>query len=338
MVTFLYIHQFLSHVLCFPVLIVSQDCKWISENNRCHNVRDNKHVGKEFCPKSCGYCDIWHEPWQPSPTRKPTPGSCHNSVDPNYYCYHDKEEQRRIKIHFTNCNPKPKDWIGIYDAHHGPLGDYREWWGNSYTWKNACGSRFCDYPTERGSVHFSGWWTDLKAGEYRAYLFHDNGYHVKASSSTFTIKNCGHRPPTTKPNAPTRKPNAPTRRPSTPTRKPIPYCHSSVEVEKYCYKDQYPQKIKIVLKNCQPQPKDWIGIYKVRHGYLGKTQDWWGSSFMWQFACGSKNCDSRNGDGTLYFEDWWSSLEDGQYKVYLFDNDSYEVKAASNTFRVGHCY
>lgn len=324
-----------------------KDCKWIYVNNRCHTVRDGKHVGTEFCPKSCGHCHDWH---QPSPTKKPTSVACHNSLDLNNYCYENKKTDK-IVIDITNCDPTSKDWIGIYDAHYGSLGDNRKWWGDSYMWKFVCESNSCEHLIEKSTIHFNSWWVDLKDGEYKAYLFEDDGYHVKASSKKFKVGNCNNRPPTRKPriptrkpriptrkpNPPTRKPSTPTKKPITPTKKPISYCHSSVEVEKHCYKNNFPKKIKFLLKNCHPQPKDWIGIYNVRHGQLGNTQNWWGNSLNWQFACGSQKCDYRNADGTLYFEDWWSTLKGGQYKVYLFANNSFEVKALSNTFSISHC-
>jgi hypothetical protein len=33
-----------------------KDCGWIAKNDRCDRVKNGQHVGKEYCPYSCGYC------------------------------------------------------------------------------------------------------------------------------------------------------------------------------------------------------------------------------------------------------------------------------------------
>jgi hypothetical protein len=349
-------------------------------------------VGIEYCPHSCGHCDDddWHEP---SPTKKPT-SYCHSSVEVALNCYEDHEPEK-LRVHFENCHPESKDWIGIYEVRDGNLGNTLEWWGNSFTWKFTCGSKKCNYSDEYGTLRFKEWWEDLRDVEYKAYLFDTNGYDVKASSDVFKIGDCNNHPsptrspsspsrspsspnsspssptkspssptrspssptklpssptrspssptkspssPTRSPSSPTKSPSPPTRSPSSPTKKPTSYCHSSMEVDSYCYKDHHPTTLKFFLNNCNPDAKDWIGIYKVRHGYLGNTLEWWGNSFMWQFTCGSKTCNYHETEGTLYFEDWWSSLTDGEYKVHLFHNNGFDVKASSDTFKVGNCY
>ena len=123
-----------------------------------------------------------------------------------------------------------------------------------------------------------------------------------------------------------------------PTKKPTSYCHTKVEVEHYCYKDHKPIKLEVSFTNCHPEPKDWIGIYKVQHGKLGQTLEWWGDSYMWKFTCGSRNCEDAEKYGSLSFSTWWNDLEDGQYRAYLFENDGFHVKGSSETFKVGHCY
>lgn len=37
-----------------------KDCEWIADNDRCDRVKDGHHVGKEYCPYSCGYCFVDH--------------------------------------------------------------------------------------------------------------------------------------------------------------------------------------------------------------------------------------------------------------------------------------
>ena len=249
----------------------------------------------------------------------PIPSYCHNSVEVARYCYEDHHPEK-LKVYFENCHPEEKDWIGIYEAHHGYLGDTAQWWGNSFMWQFACGSKQCHHPEDKGTLFFSNWWSDLENGKYKAYLFDNNSYHVKASSDTFEVGRCKNH------------------RPSPPTRKPTSHCRSSIEVASHCYSSRHPLKLRMFFENCHPKEKDWIGIYEAHHGHLGNTLKWWGNSFMWQFACGSKTCSYREHEGTLYFEDWWSSLDNGKYKAYLFDNNGYEVKAVSDTFEVGYCH
>jgi hypothetical protein len=184
-------------------------------------------------------------------------------------------------------------------------------------WQFTCGTKTCNHPEDEGTLSFGHWWESLNDGNYKAYLFEDDTYHVKASSDVFEVGHCDDHP--------------------SPTRKPTTSCHSSVEVDNYCYKDHYPTKLKIDFENCRPEPRDWIGIYRVRHGYEGKAAEWWGDSILWKFACGSKECHFEEKDGTLFFEDWWQVLKDGEYRAYLFEDDSYHVKASSETFDVDHC-
>ena len=274
-----------------------------------------------------------HKP-TPKPTHKPTSSSCHSSVDLDRYCYDDEEHHpETLTVHFENCHPEDKDWIGIYKSKDGQT---MEWSSHSYMWKYACGSKDCDYSEDFGTIHFRSWWEDLDGGDYKVYLFEDNGYHVKASSDEFEVGDCGYRKPTRKPTyyrKPTKKPT------KKPTRKPNSYeCRSSVEVEQYCYEGQHPQKLEVSFKNCHPASKDWIGIYHVQHGHLGQTLQWWGNSFMWKFTCGSKKCYYPEDYGAVYFGSWWNDLSNGQYKAYLFEDDGYRVKASSETFKVGNCW
>ena len=328
-----------------------KDCHWIYKYNRCDRVLKNgKKVGIEYCPHSCGHCDDDdYKSKKPtkrptkrptrnpsSPTHKPT-SKCHSTVDINRYCYDgDDHRPEVIRVHFENCHPEKEDWIGIYKSYKGDLGQTREWWGNSFLWKYACGSISCEHAESSGTIRFREWWDDLEDGEYKAYLFEDDSYHVKASSDEFEVGDCGHRKPTKKPTShPTPSHPTPTKK---PTKKPTSYCHNSVEVEQYCYKDHYPSKLEVFFENCHPESKDWIGIYEVQHGKLGQTRAWWGNSYLWMFTCGSRKCDHPEDYGTLYFGEWWSVLMDGQYRAYLFEDDSFHVKASSETFKVGHCY
>lgn len=355
-----------------------QDCQWVYDNDHCDHEQDGEHIGKYYCPYTCDYCGDWHEPSptkkptrkptsptrkptrkptkrptkrptrkpssptrQPSsptrrpttPTRRPTSKPSCSSVEVARQCYDIGDYfPEKVTVYFENCNAVPKDWIGIYEVQYGSLGQTLEWWGNSYMWKFACGSRSCTYAEDYGTVNFSNWWNKLSdGGEYKAYLFQDDGYRVKASSDSFEVGHCnGNRP-----SSPTRSPS----RPTSPTRSPTSWsCRSSVEVEQYCYKNRHPSRIEVTFENCHPTTKDWIGIYEVKHGSLGETLAWWGDSYMWKFLCGSDSCNQKEEYGTLFFDDWWMDLDNGQYRAYLFENDGYHVKAFSETFKVGNCY
>ena len=241
-------------------------------------------------------------------------------MDVEKKCYDDYDVDN-LKVFFKNCHPHATDWIGIYEAHHNEeLGNTEEWWGKSFMWQKTCGSKYCDFRKEEGTVEYETWWSDLRNGDYRAYLFEEDGYHVKSKSQSFRVGNCDSWN-----KEPTRKP--------TSSACPRP---SSVKVDRYCYRDRQPNTIKVHFDNCHPVKKDWIGIYKAHHhrNYVS-TLSWWGNSYMWMFACGSKKCNFKTEEGTLIFEDWWSSLDDGEYKAYLFSDNGYDVKAESELFKVG---
>jgi hypothetical protein len=50
-----------------------KDCSWIADHDRCERVKNGKHVGKEYCPYSCGYCNV------------PSPSQCDDDDDYRYY-------------------------------------------------------------------------------------------------------------------------------------------------------------------------------------------------------------------------------------------------------------
>eukprot|EP00536_Pseudo-nitzschia_multiseries_P010012 jgi/Psemu1/288837/fgenesh1_pg.293_\ len=301
-----------------------KDCSWVSNYGRCNMHKNGKHVGEYYCPQSCGYCDHWKP--TSKPTSKPISSPCQGDVNVDRFCYGDTDIED-IKVFFKNCNSHRTDWVGIYEPHHNTnLGDTKDWWGNPYMWQFTCGSKNCDYKKDEGTLHFRDWWFSLQPGEYRAYLFGERGFDVKAKSLSFKIGNCNDWN-----DKPTRKPTA---KPTSSA-----YCNkpSSVKVDEQCYKDKHPEKLKVFFENCRPEGKDWIGVFQSHnHRTYVSTEAWWGASYLWMYACGSQNCNSKTDGGTLYFNNWWSYLNDGEYKAYLFKNDGYEVKAESETFKVGN--
>jgi len=282
-----------------------KDCSWVSKNNRCDDYRNDVCVGDYYCPRSCGRCSS-------------TP--CQGDLSLERYCYGENDVDD-INVFFKNCNAQPSDWVGIYNPHYNTnYGNTQSWWGSPYMWQYTCGSTDCDFEKDEGTLCFEDWWFSLQPGEYRAYLFGDHGYNVKAESHTFKISNCNGN------GNPTRK----------PTRMPTPsHCPSSVQTEELCYKNRYPEKLRVFFDNCHPEGRDWIGIFQSHnHKNYGTTQAWWGESYLWTYACGSQNCNSNTGGGTINFDSWWSKLEAGSYKAYLFKNDGYQIKAESEIFHV----
>jgi len=162
-----------------------KDCHWVLEYGKCESSADGKHVGKEYCPKSCGYCDEYHP--TPSPVKKPThaptpaPVYCQNHVEVEEHCYDDTDGT--IIVTFTSCNPVAKDWVGIFheDA-KGLNGD------TLLLWQFTCGGQHCSTAYEHGRLFFDDWYLALDEGKYVAYLFKDDSYEVKATSDYFYVK------------------------------------------------------------------------------------------------------------------------------------------------------
>jgi hypothetical protein len=57
-----------------------KDCFWVRDNNHCDRYDEGKHIGREFCRKSCDWCDYHTK----KPTRRPTPSPHHNQNDDHW--------------------------------------------------------------------------------------------------------------------------------------------------------------------------------------------------------------------------------------------------------------
>jgi len=163
-----------------------------------------------------------------------TPGKdhCTNNLEVVRTCY-DWSGPAKIDVKVTNCIPKGRDWIAIYKADTG----YNEvgydkgfgYWGHAYDWKFLCGNQACNFPISSNTNSFLNWWNNelLVDGDYRIYLFRDDGFRVDAVSESFTIKNkyhyCGGSPshPTPHP-ASSPKPNPSHKPASSPKPNPSP--------------------------------------------------------------------------------------------------------------------
>ena len=121
-------------------------------------------------------------------------------------------------------------------------------------------------------------------------------------------------------------------------------CQFIVETEQSCYDWSSVGWVRVRLQNCDQQGLDWIAIYRSRSGEVGKDKGYgyWGNSFDWQYTCGTRLCNAPVRNGFNYFDYWWDKLPDGEFRVYLFSDNGYRVKAASAPFTVrnyhGYCY
>jgi hypothetical protein len=63
-----------------------KDCFWVRDNNHCDRYDEGKHIGREFCRKSCDWCDYHSNTRRPTkkPTRRPTPSPHHNQNDDHW--------------------------------------------------------------------------------------------------------------------------------------------------------------------------------------------------------------------------------------------------------------
>jgi len=137
-------------------------------------------------------------------------------VETTASCY-ERNSREDIDVIFGSCNSDRDDWIGIYPAYDPPYGTSYNWWGNSEAWIYLCGRQSrCNNRVSTGDVDFDN---DFNVGTYKAYLFDNNGYRVKAASPAFRIGNCN---PTDAPVSPTVAPVEPTDAPVDPTEAPTP--------------------------------------------------------------------------------------------------------------------
>jgi hypothetical protein len=121
--------------------------------------------------------DLSTESPTPDPTDSPTPEpstmGCLTQIATSQACYTQGDP---IEVYFTNCDPAPSDWIGIYrnpdELDPTNLDDPR-------LWVYACGSRDCSDQAFSNRIIFAVDW--LPAGTYGTFLTRD------ADSAPYTV-------------------------------------------------------------------------------------------------------------------------------------------------------
>jgi hypothetical protein len=121
------------------------------------------------------------------PTASPTPrpsGCTTAGISRDKDCYSTGDD---IIASFTNCNPAPDDWIGVYPASADPnnLGD-----PNNSLWVWLCGSKSsCDSSVDAGTVTFEN---AGEVGKFKIYLVRrisGGPYSAYAESESFEVGN-----------------------------------------------------------------------------------------------------------------------------------------------------
>ncbi len=129
--------------------------------------------------------------FQPSSVEAESRHSCNSNI----YLYRDCVDQEgddRLWIHTTNCYPKSLDWVGIFHdtgVEEKGKNKGRDYWINAgvYDWKFVCGSKHCSTAYKYKDNYFEIDWDKLESGDYKVYLFYNDGYYVKEESETITI-------------------------------------------------------------------------------------------------------------------------------------------------------
>jgi len=103
-------------------------------------------------------------------------------------CY-GPDDTSPIEFTFKNecIKPKKKDWIAIF-----PADEEQDDFEYEYEelWTYLCGSqKKCKKKEKSGTVSIADWITNdqTPSGEYKAYLFKENKYTIKAETGVFTI-------------------------------------------------------------------------------------------------------------------------------------------------------
>lgn len=130
----------------------------------------------------------------------------------------DRKDRDYIKVWTKNCRPYRRDWIGLHkDTGRREVGRSRGeyYWKDTDDWMHVCGSKNIDYCDAWYKKYnwFDEYRDKLSTGNYKFYLFSNDGYYVKAESETFRVEKSGKCSDTEEPTySPTESPTpAPTR-------------------------------------------------------------------------------------------------------------------------------
>jgi hypothetical protein len=138
----------------------------------------------------CTECTPTPAPVTQSPTERPSPSPtvCVPQIEFVADCIDIGQE---IEVRFTNCNPRPDDWIGLYskDADMTRLGP-------ALLWSWACGDQSCNEAAKSGTVVFDassigppdGTWP-VERNDYYVYMIRrDSGGPYSAYAETSKMK------------------------------------------------------------------------------------------------------------------------------------------------------
>ncbi len=106
--------------------------------------------------------------------------------------------------------------------------------------------------------------------------------------------------------------------------KPFHYAPTSNKIKPFYSVQHHTLNVEIQDKNFNPNPKDWIGIYK-RY-----SNNEWKNVRAWTWVKDFK----KNPSGNFEYQFENISLETGEYQVRYFLNNSYTTNEQSNTFKV----
>ena len=120
---------------------------------------------------------------------------------------------------------------------------------------------------------------------------------------------------------------------------PKDYCESDIHLYRDFVDEEGSARFWFHTTNCYPRSLDWVGMFHdtgVEEKGENKGRDYWINAglYNWKFVCGNKHCSGAYYSKDNFFHINWDKLEDGDYKIYLFDNDGYYVKEESETITV----
>lgn len=109
-----------------------------------------------------------------------------------------------------------------------------------------------------------------------------------------------------------------------PTFEDTAVCENKVEVIKSCYESG--NDIRVHFVNCDAEGTDWIGLYDSN-----ADPENLGEPLLWLDACGSQDCGTAKGHGSVYFDD---TIAEGSYKAFLVRKGSHTSFAESGEILV----
>jgi hypothetical protein len=259
------------------------NCTEVQERGECGDETDLLGT-RTLCPVTCntGSCKM--------PNR--------TSVWVEFKCFQHGED---IPVYFTNSDPQPDDFIGIYPEYLN-FTEQPEDLEEAYMWFYSCGSMHEHCRVAMGGLLFGGAgpdehseWTEfpLESGKYKAALVRSDERTILAQSQVFTAKPEGHSC--------------------------YSECRDLIYTDEACYTPK-DDTISVTFENCVPREDDRVAIYSENEANPGVTEP-----LMWLGTCGNQTCKGDVATETLEFgvgepkEDGSAQwpLPPGNYKAHL---------------------